>query len=264
MAKCKPQVQKTSPTEIILHELAADADWHSGEDLADRLDMTRAGVSKHIRHLRDDGHIIESVTKRGYRLIVRNDPVSRELVEPFLKTRAIGRQEWKSLEETASTNTAAIALALDGAAAGSIVTAARQTRGKGRKGDDWFSSPHSLQFSVVLRPGTFDERDLIQAAMEAVRQAILDEAGIEVEIKQPNDLYYNDKKLCGVLVESGRRGEALDWVVLGIGVNVNVPADDFPENLRKRITSLYAITGKAVNKNHLLARVLNLLEKSQR
>jgi birA, biotin-[acetyl-CoA-carboxylase] ligase region len=260
MAKSKLQVQKTSPAEIILHELAADGDWHSGEDLAERLGMTRAGVSKHIRHLREEGHIIESVTKRGYRLLVKNDPVSRDSIQPYLKTKTVGRREWKSLDETSSTNTAAIALALDGAEAGSIVTAARQTRGKGRKGDDWFSSPHSLQFSVVLRPGKLDEHELTQTALAAVRQAILDVAGIQVDIKQPNDIHHEGKKLCGVLVESGRRGEALDWVVLGIGVNVNVPAADFPENLRERITSLYAVTGKAADKNRLLARILTLLE----
>ncbi len=263
MRKSKFHIEKPTPSEIILHALAANADWHSGEELADRLGMSRAGVSKHIRHLREAGHSIESVTKRGYRLLVANDPVSREAVKLDLKTKTIGRREWISLEETSSTNTAAITWALNGARAGSLVTAARQTRGKGRKGDDWFSSPHSLQFSVVLRPKAVDEFELTQMALAAVKESILAETGIMVDIKQPNDLYYNGRKLCGVLVESGRRGEALDWVVLGIGVNVNVPAGEFPEKLREKNTSIYVISVIPVDKYVLLARALYLLEKSR-
>lgn len=253
--------EKVTPGKVLAF-LSKDGEWYSGEDLALRLGISRAAIAKHIAHLRRDGHVIESITNRGYRLAVPAEPMSRQTAAEHLETVILGRSEWRVLRETSSTNNEAIAWALAGAETGVLVTADLQTGGKGRKGHRWFSSPHALQFSLILRPSNKRLKDdsVMDAALEAIRQAVDECAGVTARIKKPNDLYVGERKIAGVLIESGTRAGEPDWLALGIGCNVNVPPDTFPKEIRDKVASLYEISGKVTSRNRLLAVFLNRLE----
>lgn len=236
--------------------------WISGEELAEALGISRAAVAKHVDALRKAGHVIQARTHKGYRLEVKAERIDRDRIAAGLRTRLFGRTGWRILDSTTSTNTEAITWALSGGPEGAVITAERQTDGKGRKGHDWFSSPRGLHFSIILPPDgrTIRARRVTDAALAAVAEALSEFSPVRPRIKKPNDLLLNGKKICGVLVESGMRGGDPDWLVLGIGCNVNVPAGEFPEGIRDKVTSLYLESGQTVSKNGLLASILNRLE----
>lgn len=260
--KCNPRTKKSSPADRVLSFLDLAQGWVSGEELAKRLGVSRAAVAKHVAALRVCGHVIHSRTHKGYFLELRAERIERELVERDLRTRVLGRGGWRILDEAESTNTEAITWALAGAPEGAIVTAERQSGGKGRKGHAWFSSPRGLSVSIILRPKNIKTSGaaITRCALKAMREAIALTAGLTAMIKEPNDLYLDGGKICGVLAESGMRADELDWLILGAGCNVNVLPEEFPAELRGRVTSLYAAGAGSISKNELLGHFLTALE----
>lgn len=257
---------KTGLAQRILSLLEDAGDWHSGEELARRLNVSRMTVAKHVAALRGAGHIIQARTHKGYLLEIKAEPFREASTNPWLKTRILGRAGWREFSETGSTNNEAIAWALSGAPSGAVVAAETQTDGKGRRGHDWFSSSRGLSASVVLRPaGRELSGDAVtRHALESMRQAILEIVDVETDCKAPNDLYLGGKKICGILAETGWRGDEQDWLVLGVGCNVAVLPEEFPGAIADRVTSLYASTGAVVSKNRLFAGFLNHFEKALR
>ena len=249
------------PRERILARLLAAGGWLSGEAISEELGISRAAVAKHINVLRSSGHEIEAAPRRGYRLLAEAEDFSGEALQAVLATRVFGQKRlW--LTEAASTNSEAVLQALSGAASGLLVVAQRQSAGRGRQGHTWFSAPESLAFSLLLRPeGSIDVQDLTQKALMAVCRALSEEAGVHAQIKQPNDLLLNGRKLAGTLVEAGYRAEALEWVVLGVGLNVNAPASVFSGGLEEIATSLRIETGQRFSRIRILARFLAELER---
>ena len=252
--------KKNIPARII-DLLGKGGKWHSGEELAELFGVSRAAVGKHVAALRKVGHVIAASTNRGYALLVKYEPIDNKIVRSLLRTRIVGQSDWRTLTETTSTNNEAIAWALAGAPAGSVVTAEQQTHGKGRIGREWFSSVHGLHFSVVLRPKSADDPTVVKHMLSAIASAIETHAGVKAAIKEPNDLLVNGRKVAGVLTESGRRGNELEWLVIGAGGNVNVPEAEFPAAIKPKATSLYEISGHTISKNILLAEILNRFEK---
>ena len=236
--------------------------WISGETLSRAFGISRAAVSKHVMGLREEGHIIESVPRRGYRLISRADPWAGNNVRESLHTKILGQSEWLWLKETDSTNQVAALEAMNGAAEGAVVVARRQNEGRGSRGHRWLNLPGSLTFSVITKPGTAPERlgELPRLAMEAVARAVRQECGIELERRLPNDLFLNNRKVVGILIESMFHNTELQWAVVGIGVNVNVPAEAVPPELSDIASSLYAETGTPFSVTTLLRRILEELE----
>lgn len=172
------------------------------------------------------------------------------------------------LDETGSTNDDAKQLARAGAPEGTVVVAERQTAGRGRRGRSWITPPGTaLTFSVVLRPDIAPTQVplLVFLAAAAVRQAaeeVLEEAaggapGPDVLIKWPNDVVVENRKLCGILVETNADRDQVHWCIVGIGVNVNQQADEFPPDLRQQATSLRQLAGGPVDKDALLSRILS-------
>ena len=160
-----------------------------------------------------------------------------------------------------STNNCARALAGCWAEEGTLVFAERQTAGKGRLGRSWLANPYeNLTFSLVLRP-TLPPAALnllpLYAAV-AVAEAIEHETGLSVECKWPNDLLIGGKKSAGILLEGSLKEEGLDYVVLGIGVNVNQTS--FPDDISPRATSLKAEAGRDIDRILLLREILKTLE----
>ncbi|MCL2012055.1 MAG: biotin--[acetyl-CoA-carboxylase] ligase [Cystobacterineae bacterium] len=181
-------------------------------------------------------------------------------VKPFLRTTWLGKNffHWESL---ASTNTQAKLLAQTTGCHGDVVLCEKQTQGRGRRERSWFSAPGGLFFSVLLKPHLPAHRvsELTLVSAVAVAKA-LRELGIDAWIKWPNDLLVGEKKLVGILTELIAEGGKTQGVVVGIGVNVNSLEEDFPEDLKTRMTSLAMASRKFYSKAFVLAVLLNHLE----
>src|SRR5512145_2072069 len=226
--------------ELVLAFLAEAVDeFVSGEAISDKLGLTRAAVWKHVEALRGQGYRIDAVPARGYRLAGVPDRLTPLELRPLLNTHDLGQVvHW--YEELGSTNDRAKELADEGAEHGEVVVAEAQTAGRGRRGRSWASpARRNLYFSVVLRPELPPTRaaEITLVASVAICDA-LRQAGVEAGIKWPNDLLASGRKIAGILTELAAEPEQVQWVVLGVGVNVNARREDFPEELRGEATSL--------------------------
>lgn len=163
----------------------------------------------------------------------------------------------------ASTNDEAGLLARAGAPHGTVVVAEEQTSGRGRYGRTWCSPPgDNLYLSVVLRPGTSPERapPITLAGGLGVAEAV-NNAGVRASLKWPNDVVVGGRKLAGVLTEMNTRGQQLEHVILGIGVNVNASASAFPPDIAAIATSLRLELGREVDRDEVLRELLPALER---
>jgi BirA family biotin operon repressor/biotin-[acetyl-CoA-carboxylase] ligase len=171
------------------------------------------------------------------------------------------------LEETESTNDVAWQAAERGAAAGFVVFAERQTKGRGQYGRRWESAPYlGLWFSVLLRPAmTLPESPKLTSLLaEAVAETIKEETGCATTIKPPNDIYVSGRKVAGLLVEGRTAKDGSYLAVAGIGINVNQALDDFPEELRETAGSLAMATGKKLSRPKLAIALLQRLAAKPR
>ena len=187
--------------------------------------------------------------------------LSREAILSRLRTRFVG-QHLELYQETDSTNTRAVALAQDGAPEGTTVVAERQGKGRGRLGRQWFAPEgSSLLMSVILRPSLVPvqaQRTTMICSLAAV-EAIGEVSGLTASVKWPNDIMLHGKKLGGLLTELGARGNRLDYVVVGMGLNVNLNLADLPA-LMVPATSLSTEAGHAVSRLELLLALLQHIE----
>jgi BirA family transcriptional regulator, biotin operon repressor / biotin---[acetyl-CoA-carboxylase] ligase len=248
--------------ELVLAFLAeAGDDFVSGEAMSDKLGLSRAAVWKHVNALRAQGYRIDAVPARGYRLVSIPDRLGALELRPLLATHDLGQVvHW--FAEVGSTSDVAKGLADDGAAHGEVVIAEAQTGGRGRRGRAWSSPPgRNLYFSAVLRPELPPSRapELTLLASVALCQAIRD-AGVAAAIKWPNDVLVGGRKVAGILLEMAAETDLLQWVVLGVGVNVNAAADDFPPELRPVATSIAIERGEPVPRALFAAAVLGAIE----
>jgi BirA family biotin operon repressor/biotin-[acetyl-CoA-carboxylase] ligase len=168
------------------------------------------------------------------------------------------------VEETASTNVLAWEAAERGAAAGFVVFAERQTKGRGQYGRRWESAPYEgLWFSVLLRPAmTLRESPRLTSLLaEVVAATIAAETGFAPTIKPPNDIYISGRKVAGVLVEGRTASDGTYVAVAGIGINVNQAIDDFPEDLRASAGSLAMATGRSIDRGKLAIALLRAFDQ---
>jgi len=184
-----------------------------------------------------------------------------EKIKKQLKTDFIGK-EIKYFSEVTSTNDVAKELATKGVEEGTIVLAETQTRGKGRLGRRWLSPKGGLWFSVILRPkiSAKDSYQLTFMVAVAVAKTIQKLFKVNAEIKWPNDVLVNERKVCGILAETSTRGNTVDFAVIGIGVNANVDLTSFPKDLRNFITSLEAEVNRGIERESFLCALLEELE----
>ncbi len=184
-----------------------------------------------------------------------------ERVRQSLQTDFIGKTI-RHFHEVSSTNDVAKELAANGSEEGTVVVAETQTRGRGRIGRRWVSPEGGIWFSIVLRPDVTptDALKLTLTAAVAVARAIRETLELKAEIKWPNDILIGERKVCGILTEMSTRGQTVDFVTLGIGINANVDIDPFPENLRASLTSLRTELKREVNRERLLQALLEELE----
>ncbi|NJC88055.1 MAG: biotin--[acetyl-CoA-carboxylase] ligase [Desulfuromonas sp.] len=220
----------------------------SGARLSEALGVSRTAVWKQIRQLRQLGYRIEAIPSRGYRLCATPDLPLAEELHTGLSTRIIGK-EIRYFTETDSTNRQAYALGEAGAGEGMIVIADRQSAGKGRLGRTWISPPGvNLYLSVLLRPPLppYAAPQLTFLSALAVSRAIAAVTGLAPTHKWPNDVLLDGFKVAGLLNEMSAESDRIRFVVLGIGVNLNMTADQFPADLRAPATSLLLAGGRPV------------------
>lgn len=247
----------------ILRLFRTEAGYISGEHLSRELGVSRTAVWKHISALRKRGYGIEAVPSRGYRLVSSPDTIDPQGIESQLAGSRIGtRLEY--LDQTVSTNADAFRLAEEGAAEGTVVFADAQSGGKGRRGRVW-SSPAgvNLYCSIVLRPTImpYEAPQLTFLSAVAVARAIELTTDLTPEIKWPNDLLVSGKKVAGLLNEMSAETDGINFVILGIGVNLNMSAGQFPEDLRHPATSLFLESGSAINRSHFASTMFNELDR---
>lgn len=232
----------------------------SGEELASRLNISRAAVWKAIQELRKDGHRIEAITNKGYCLLKNSDVLSEEGILTHVKASSLTDRihVFKTVE---STNLTAKKMALDGAPFGTVVIAEEQTRGKGRMGRSFYSPPGSgIYMSFILKPRTDMAKSVLitTAASVAVCKAIEVTTGIDCRIKWVNDIYIGEKKICGILTEAVTDFESggIEYIVCGIGINYSTV---FPDDLSAIAGSLFEKQSEKgfVSRNRLIGEVIN-------
>jgi BirA family biotin operon repressor/biotin-[acetyl-CoA-carboxylase] ligase len=236
--------------------------WVSGEALSAGLDVTRAAVWKHIRSLRSDGYTIEASPKKGYRLQKTSRRVLPNEIRDGLKTRVFGRQEIVHILETESTNSEARKLAEQGAVEGTLVLAEAQKCGRGRKGRAWFSpSFENIYLSFLLRPGfpPVEAPRLTLLTAVAAAETLRTSGGVRAHIKWPNDILVGKRKIAGILTEISAEMDLVNYIVAGIGINVNTGR--FPDGIEKEATSLLLETGNSFSRAGLITPFLNRFEE---
>jgi len=238
----------------------------SGESLSQSLGVSRAQVWKYVEALRSKGYEITGEPGGGYRLAGIPDRLFPEELHCGLGTRWLAR-EIRHLDSTDSTNRVALEWARGGAAHGATVIAEGQTAGRGRLGRSFFSPPYlNLYSSSVLRPSLAlpEAPTLILAAAVAVADVVAESAGAgrEVEIKWPNDVLIDGLKTSGILMELAAEASQVAFLVLGIGVNLNVDRASFPDEFRESATSVRSATGRSVDRISFARRLYHALEQT--
>ncbi len=202
----------------------------SSDELCKVVDISRAAIWKHIEKLRAEGYDIEAAPHLGYRLVAAPDSLIPSEIKHGLKAGILGR-EIISYKKVDSTNTVAYSLAEKGMKEGAVVLADEQTAGKGRHGRAWTSPPKSgIYLSCILRPGIAPNEiaGITLMAAVAVAKSIRELSGLDALIKWPNDILISGKKVCGILTEIKAEQDGVEFVILGIGLNVNTKARHLP------------------------------------
>ncbi len=239
--------------------VSKNKDFVSGEEMSKTLGISRAAVWKHIESLKKEGYSIESITRKGYRLVNGNDMMETVFYN-LVPHHGIGK-EHVYLEEVDSTNTYAKAVA-EQMPDGTVVLSNGQTAGKGRLGRLWDSAGgKGIWMSVILKPAIQMSEAIMLTHMAgaAVCHALCD-AGFEARIKWPNDIVINGRKVCGILAEMDGEPDLLRYVVMGIGVNINHQEADFPEELKDKAISLMLASSQIADRNRILRGILEQLD----
>lgn len=238
----------------ILKMLLNSREYVSGQKMCDRLHVSRTAVWKAMNQLKEEGYEIESVTNKGYRILSCPDLVTKEAVESRVKTQILGKKVHYK-EEMDSTNTEAKRIADEEDSHGTLVLTEIQNSGKGRRGRHWISQKETgIWMSLILKPRISPQNSsmLTLIAALAVSGGIRKVTGLEAMIKWPNDIVVNGKKVCGILTEMSSEVDYINYIIVGMGVNVNI--EEFPEDIKEIATSLYLEGKKKEPEFHKLNR----------
>ena len=227
----------------------------SGQELCERFGVSRTAVWKAMNQLKKEGYEIESVQNKGYHLVKTPDILSKNELVSIRKTKWVGT-EICYFDVTDSTNTQAKSLGEGDAPNGTLVVAGKQESVRGRRGRS-FESPAGtgIFMTLLLRP----EIEPQNASMLTLVSALAVAKGIEhmvdlpVQIKWPNDIVINGKKVCGILTEMSAQMDYVNYIVIGIGINVG--NEEFPEEIKDVATSIYLESGKHVNRAMLIEKI---------
>lgn len=229
-----------------------------------RLGLSLAALDGRVADLRELGYQIEVKPHLGCRLLSSPDVLhADDLMARLPANRVVGR-DIRVFKETTSTNDVAEKLARDGVKQGAVIFAESQTKGRGRLGRKWESPVgKGLWFSVLLRPQLLptEATQLTVVAATALARAVQSQTDIAPDIKWPNDLLIGGRKVAGILTEMSAEVDRVNHVIIGIGLDVNQAASDFPPDVRKLATSLKLERGQPVHRGDLAAAILIELER---
>jgi BirA family biotin operon repressor/biotin-[acetyl-CoA-carboxylase] ligase len=230
----------------------------SGDQISHRLGISRQALWKHIQELRDLGYDIVAVPHLGYRLASLPNRLFPSEISWHLDTKFIGKKIYY-FDVLSSTMDMATELGIKGAPEGTLVLAEAQAQGRGRLGRSWLSPKYKgLYMSLILKPNILPNSAPVLTLLSAVSicEAIKEFAGLDIQIKWPNDLLLNNKKLGGILTELNAEMDAIRFVVIGLGLNVN----NDRKTLFQGATSLKEQKGENINRIGLLQEILRKLE----
>ena len=245
----------------ILKILRETGDYVSGQEICEKLGVSRTAVWKVIRQLQEEGYQVDAARSRGYRIIDGPDVMTAEEVESLLDTEWAGKPV-VYYPETDSTNIRIRHLGDEGAPHGTLAVADRQTAGRGRRGRTWESPGGScIYMSILLRPDLAPEKAPMLTLVMAcgMAEGIMDCADVKVQIKWPNDIIVSGKKLAGILTEMSTQVDYINHVTVGVGINVNV--QNFPEEIQTA-TSLLSETGTQTKRAPVIAAVMKHFEEN--
>ena len=238
----------------------------SGEEFSRRFGLSRAAVWKTVDSLRKEGYVIEARTGLGYRLVKTPDVLSEQEIRSFLGQIEIVGKDLYCFDEIDSTNTFIKKLSVSGGREGAVAVANCQTAGRGRM-DRTFQSPKDkgVYLSVLLQPDMAPEKSLTVPAMAgvAVCNAIERVCGARPGLKWPNDPVLNGRKVCGILTEVSLEGETgtIQFLTVGIGINVSQTDADFSPDVAKMATSLVQELKHPVSRPALAAALIEELDR---
>lgn len=244
--------------EKILDYLNKENDYLSGDQISKHLGISRQGLWKHIQELKDSGYEIVAVPHLGYRLQSSPDRLFPFEVTRNLNTKFTGKKI-HYFDYLASTMDLAMQLGMQGQPAGTLVLAESQTKGRGRLGRNWFSPKYKgIYLSLILRPKILPQGSPILTLMSAVSicEALKNTLGMETQIKWPNDVFIHNKKIAGILTEMNSEVDKVNFVVIGIGLNVN----NDKKSLIAQATSLKEQSGQRVSRIFILQELLRRIE----
>lgn len=243
-------------------KILTDADGYvSGQDISEKLGVSRQSISKAVKALKEKGYEISSVTNKGYMLVSAPKYLNEYSIKKHLKTAVIGKN-LVVLDTVGSTNDYLKTEGNKGCANGTVAATREQTKGKGRLGRAWQTNKDDcVMFSFLLRPkiAPCEVAGITPLAGLAVCKAIRKYTGIDCKIKWPNDIIVGNKKMVGILTEMSAEFDGVEYVVTGIGINADHAS--FPEEIAHKATSVFIETGSHIDKNEFLACVINQLEE---
>lgn len=246
--------------EKILDYLNKEHDYISGDQISKHLGISRQGLWKHIQELKDSGYEIVAVPHLGYRLESVPDRLFPFEISRQLNTKFIAK-DIHYFEYLDSTMNMAMQLGMKSVPSGSLVLAESQTKGRGRLGRNWFSPKYKgIYLSLILRPAIAPAISPVLTLLAAVSicEAVKKMLNLDVQIKWPNDVFINNKKFTGILTEMNAEIDKINFVVIGIGLNVN----NDKKSLIAQSASLKESCGRMINRIALLQELLRRIENN--
>jgi BirA family transcriptional regulator, biotin operon repressor / biotin---[acetyl-CoA-carboxylase] ligase len=237
--------------------------WTSPKSLGERLHLSIKRVNQSLSELLRWGYRFETNRRGDVRFLAAPDILFPHEITRGLRAHVVG-SEIHGFRSIGSTNSVAHRHAIKNAPEGTIIIAGRQTAGRGRLGRSWMSPPKlGIYLSVILRPTVAPAQapGLSLVAALAIAEAIRHYPGLTAMIKWPNDVLINGKKVAGVLTELSAELDRINYVIIGIGININHEVKDFPVELADKATSLRIEQGCSVNRVRLVQEILQQLEK---
>lgn len=244
--------------EKILEQLKKSTGYVSGQELCRTFGVSRTAVWKCIGRLQEEGYRIEAVRNKGYHLVSAPDILTESEIAPLLPEH----MGLMALQEVDSTNEEAKRLAAKGNCHGTLVIAEKQTGGKGRRGRNWESPAGSgIWMTLIIQDAILPERAsmLTLIAAMAVREGIQKATGLSCEIKWPNDIVSDGKKVCGILTEMSAEEGYVHYIVIGIGINCNT--ESFPAEIASTASSIKLLTGRPVRRADIVGYVMQAFSR---
>lgn len=247
--------------ELVLDLLIKNNEFVSGEWISESLNISRTAVWKAINKLKSKGYMIESVPHKGYRFISSGDLLSSNELGRKCDTNMLGKKIYY-YESCESTNDEARSGSIRGDSEGSVYISDSQTKGRGRLGRSWKDNvKKGIAMSLLLHPMISPTQIMPVSLIAglAITKALAEVCKIKCQVKWPNDVVINNKKVAGVLIEMSTSGEMVQYIIVGMGINCNNSV--FDDDIKDIATSVFLESGQTVSRKELICRILKIFEE---